>query len=198
MYKKDENIYIELEDCFLLKVQYKNEWIDSYISKEDYERVKIKHWRSCHKKNKIYLISGSKKKGNIYLHNFIMNYQPVVGYEVDHMDCNSLNNRRNNLRIVTRQENIENSSARIDNKIGIRGICKTHSKKYQVDFTYRKQRFYFPYWDTIEEAVYCRKFAEEYFGLQILNNNPLAYKYLTLNKKEQMKIYNIVIEILRK
>lgn len=199
MYKKDDNIFIELEDCFLMKVQYKNEWIDSYIDKDDYEIVKERHWRTSHKKNKIYLVSGSKTKKNLtYLHNLIMHYQPIANFEVDHLDGNSLNNRKANLKLVTRQENIENSKARIDNKIGIRGICQTPNHTYQVDFSYRNKRFRFPKWKTIEEAVYCRKLAEEYFGLKILNRNPLALQYLTLDEMTKQKIYNIVIEILRK
>ena len=198
MYKKEDNIYIELNDCFLIKVQYKKEWINAYISKEDYLKVKTKHWRASHKKNKIYLVSGSKTKGVVYLHNFILNYKYVDGYEVDHIDCNSLNNRRENLRIVTRQENIENVSVRIDNKIGVRGVCR-YKHKYQVDFRYRKKRYYFPYWNTIEEAVYCRWIAESYFGLHIIDNNPIAQQYLSdIDDINKEKIYNIVIEILRK
>lgn len=199
MYKKEDNIFVELEDCYLMKVQYKTIWYDSYIDKSDYEDVKQKHWRTSHKGNKIYLVSGSKAKNNVvYLHNMVMNYTYITGFEVDHIDGNSLNNRKNNLRIVTRQENIENSSVRIDSKLGIRGICKTRNDKYKVDFQHRKDRFYFKDWNTIEEAVYCRKIVEEYFGLEILKRNPLAQKYLTLTEEKKKEVENIVIEILRK
>ena len=61
-----------------------------------------------------------------------------------------------------------------------------------------KQRYYFPHWKTIEEAVYCRKFTEEYFHMNILNSNPLVLQYLTLDEEKQKEIYNIVVRILRK
>ena len=70
--------------------------------------------------------------------------------------------------------------------------------KKTVDFYYMKKRYYFPRWKTIEEAVYCRKFAEEYFHMNILNNNPLVLQYLTLDKEKQTEIHNIVDKILRK
>ena len=67
-----------------------------------------------------------------------------------------------------------------------------------MDFSFNKNRFYFPHWKTLEEAVYCRKFAEEFFGLNMLNRNPIAQEYLTLSIQEQQEIKNIVLEILRK
>ena len=42
------------------------------------------------------------------------------------------------------------------------------------------------------------KFLEEYFGMEILKNNPLASQYLTLDEEKQKEIYNIVVRILRK
>ena len=201
MYKKEDNIFVKNDDgSYLMKVQYKNIWYNVYIDEDDFEKVSKRHWRSSHKKRKVYIVSGSKAKNNtVYLHNYIMNYTYISGYEVDHIDGNSLNNRKCNLRLVTRQENIINTRVRIDNKIGIRGISYSkRDKLYTVDFYYMKKRYYFPRWKTIEEAVYCRKFAEEYFHMNILNNNPLVLQYLTLDKEKQTEIHNIVDKILRK
>lgn len=184
-----DNIYIELEDCFLLKVQYKDSFISTYFDKTDIEKVKIKHWRTSHKRNKIYICTGkSGDKGNplIYLHNYLMDYIPQPKMEIDHIDGNPCNNRKNNLKLVTRQQNIDNTKVRIDNQIGIRGVSQ--SKKtglYKCDFSYHKQRFYFKDWKTVEEAVYNRKVAEEYFGIETLNKNPLATQYI--NKLSEMQ-----------
>lgn len=190
---KEQNKYTELDDCYLLKIAYKDIWYKSYISKEDYEKVRTRHWRASHKKQKVYLVSGSKWKDNVvYLHNFVLNYTYVPGYEVDHWDGNSLNNRRENLHVVTRQANIDNMRVRIDNEIGIRGISYDSNKKlYTCDFYYHGNRYYFKQWKTIQEAVYCRKFAEEYFGQSTLIRNPLAKQYLTLNdtQAEEIKEY---------
>ena len=97
------------------------------------------------------------------------------------------------MRIVTRQQNIDNTRVRIDNKIGIRGISQDkRNKLYCCDFIHRKQRFYFKPWKMLEEAVYNRKMAEEYFGIETLSRNPLAAKYineLSDYQKEDIRQY---------
>lgn len=200
MYKKEDNIFEKFDDnTYIMKVQYKDIWYDVYIDSDDLEKVQLKHWRTSHKKQKVYIVTGQvKTKTLTYLHNYIMNYIYTTGYEVDHQDGNSLNNRKSNLKIVSRQENISNTQVRIDNKIGIRGISKNPWNSYKVDFSHNKIRYYFPNWKTIEKAVYCRKFAEEYFNLTMLNRNPLAQQYLTLTEEQQVPIKEIVLKSIAK
>lgn len=200
MYKKENNIFEKFDDnTYIMKVQYKDIWYNVYIDSDDLEKVQLKHWRTSHKKQKVYIVTGQAiNKTLTYLHNYIMNYTYTTGYEVDHQDGNSLNNRKSNLKIVSRQENISNTQVRIDNKIGIRGVCKNPWNSYKVDFSHNKIRYYFPNWKTIEEAVYCRKFAEEYFGLTMLNRNPLAQQYLTLTEEQQNPIKEIVLKSIAK
>ena len=191
----NRNAYLELDDCYELVINYKDTTVSSYIDKEDKSSVEKYVWRVTKKKNKYYVVTGqSKNNTQLYLHNLLMGRTDHnLGIEVDHIDCNSLNNRRSNLRLVTRAENIHNTSARIDNKIGIRGVSKA-GNNYIVDFSFDKHRFYFKRWNTLEEAVYCRKIAEEIFGLNILNNNPLAKQYLTLSEEEKAIIREHVSE----
>lgn len=194
MYKKENNQFLKFENYYIMKVQYKDFWYDVYIDLDDYEKVSQHHWRASHKRNKVYIVTGSKTKQNTqYLHNFLMNYIPNDKDEIDHIDGNSLNNRKNNLRLVSRQENIDNTKVRIDNKIGIRGVCQNSKNKlFKCDFVYHKQRYYFKDWKTLEEAVYCRKYAEEFFGKDTLNKNPLAQQYLTLKHEQALKIKQYV------
>lgn len=200
MYKKEDNIFIKKEEYAIMQVQYKESWVDVYIDLNDVEKVRQKHWRTSHKKQKIYIVSGSAAKKNVtYLHNFLMDYKPQDDLEIDHLDGNSLNNRMSNLQLVSRQRNIENTQARIDNKIGIRGIVKIkyQNDRYKVDFSNKKVRFYFHPWDTLEEAVYCRKYAENYFGLSMLDRNPIAQQYLTLSEEKQDEIKQYVIQYIQ-
>jgi len=124
---------------------------------------------------------------------------PKDTFEIDHIDGNSLNNRRANLRFVSRQENIDNQIAtRIDNSIGIRGITYSKTKKtYSVDFYYHGKRYYTKGWDTLEEAVWCRTCFEDYFNINSIKNNPIAKEYYTLNDrtKENIKQY-VTLKIL--
>lgn len=50
---------------------------------------------------------GPNRRTTIYLHRAIMG-PPLDGLEVDHIDGNGLNNRRSNLRVVTRLEQMQN------------------------------------------------------------------------------------------
>lgn len=190
------NIWSIDGDVSSCSIQYKNTYIVCYIDTDDYERASSRVWRISKKKNKYYVVSGNIRDNTyIYLHTFILNSDIADGYEIDHKDGNSLNNRRSNLRVVTRIENIQNSNARIDNKIGIRGIVKSRNV-YKCDFSFDNARYYFKDWPTIEQAVYCRKYAEEYFGLEILNRNPLAQKYLVLDEAEADDIKKYVNSVI--
>ena len=189
-----KNEYIEQKDYYLIKIQYKTEYIPVYIDKSDLEKVQLYNWRASHKKNKIYIVTGQSRNNSLmYLHNYIMNYTPIPQQEIDHIDGNSCNNRKINLRLVTRQSNIDNTKVRIDNKIGIRGVSQNKKNHlYKCDFSYHGKRFYFKDWKTCEEAVYCRKVIEDYFNIETLSKNPLAQQYLdklTSKQKEEIKAY---------
>lgn len=193
------NKYVRHDDCYELRVQYKgNIWYSAYIDLDDYERVSQHSWRTAHKKHKVYLITSAGISDRIYLHNFILDHNSVKGYKVDHINGNSLDNRKCNLRVVTRQENIINSNAKCTNKLGIRGVSADSAKNlYAVAFSYCSHRFYFKSWNTIEEATYCRQCAEEYFGVSIISRNALAEQYVkTLSSDEKLCIKQYVTNII--
>ena len=175
MYKIQDNEFIKKDNYYIMKVVYKRKVVyDCLIDLEDFERVSSRHWRTSHKKNKVYLISGSRaKKNTVYLHNFVLNHTTVAEYEVDHINGNSLDNRKSNLRVVTRQENIVNTKVSSKNVLGIRGICLAKDG-YRVDFSYYKHRAQFKTWKTLGEAIWCRKCAENYFDIHIIDRNSIA------------------------
>lgn len=73
----------------------------------------------------------SKLKKNIYLHQLIMqNHNPDL--VVDHINTHRCDNRRKNLRLVTRQENSRNRAAR-NNKYGCPGVTWNSTREtYQA------------------------------------------------------------------
>jgi hypothetical protein len=84
----------------------------------------------------------------IQLHRFVMN--ACEGELVDHINGNGLDNRRENLRICTNAQNVQNQvHLRIDNKSGIRGVCwDTDRQRWMV----RVGNTHFGRYKDIEEA----------------------------------------------
>lgn len=109
------------------------------ISTEDFERVlsNKNRWNvsKMGRRNKTYIYVytrfGEKKIG---LHRFIMN--PPDGMVVDHIDGNTLNNLRTNLRICTHSQNLKNAAVRSTNRTGFKGVSSTPNPngKYRAWF----------------------------------------------------------------
>lgn len=195
IYQKVLNEYKETETGIQLKIGYKDTFVITEFDKDLFQRVSQRHWRVCAKRNKLYVISGNFADGSaIYLHTICSRKALFPkGYEIDHYDGNSLNNHTNNLRLVTRQENILNTNVRCDNKLKIRGVSYSlRDRNYVTDFSYLNNRFYSKRWNTIEEAIYCRYCYEKYFNLKILEHNEIAMQYMQnfdQSKKELIESY---------
>lgn len=114
-------------DTAIIYVRYKVYYLKVYIDTNDLEKVSAYSgtWsagydHSGHR----YYIQGKDRKGGenktILLHRYIMDCPE--GMVVDHMDRNSLNNKRENLRIVTPSENLQNRKIQRNNTSGVRGV----------------------------------------------------------------------------
>jgi hypothetical protein len=70
--------------------------------------------------------SRSSKGRTVLMHKEIMN--TPEGLHTDHIDCNSLNNQKSNLRIVTYSQNQANRKLNRDNTSGYKGVLKIRNK----------------------------------------------------------------------
>lgn len=156
-------------------IKYKDEYKEVKFDKSDYLKISQYHWRISHKKNKFYVCTGQAKNGGkiIYLHNIVMDYTPDKLNEIDHINGDSLNNKKENLRLISRIHNIQNVSVRCDNNIThIRGVSiDNRFNKYNVDFSFNKTRMYFKGFKRLEEAVYLRFLCELYFLKEFRNTS---------------------------
>lgn len=76
---------------------------------DDYERCAQHRWsaRTDHNWTNYAQRWCGEKKGSQSMHQFVMGKAPH-GMEIDHIDHNGLNNRKNNLRFVTHRQNKQN------------------------------------------------------------------------------------------
>lgn len=94
---------------------------------------------------------GSSKSRPMLLHRFILNAPSNLF--VDHIDHNSLNNTRDNLRLVTNAQNIQNLlHARSDSETKIRGVHRRKNGRYQAHAQVNGKRHFLGTFDCIADA----------------------------------------------
>lgn len=101
---------------------------------------------------------------NILLHRIIMNVKN--GEYVDHINGNKLDNRKQNLRICTNQENNFNKGLYSHNTSGVTGVSWDKSRnKWEVSIKINQKKINLGRFENFNDAVNKRKDAEIiYFG----------------------------------
>lgn len=122
-------------------------------------------------KTRVYARKGvwsNKKVIDFFLHRIIAErvFDRIIskGEEVDHINGDTLDNRRINLRIVTRAQNMWNRKLNKNNKSGYKGVSKD-GNLWRAAIQKNKQRITLGWFKTPKEAheAYC-KAAAELFG----------------------------------
>jgi predicted MarR family transcription regulator len=135
-----------------------NEIARSQIDIEDVTIVKQYKW---HLSNNGYVTSSFP---DIYLHRLIM-YAPN-NRRVDHINHNTLNNRKYNLRICSAQENVMNSKISKNNTSSVTGVnYRKDRNKWRAYIMFNRKQINLGFYDNFYDAVKARKEAEiKYFG----------------------------------
>ena len=156
---KDPNDIIEYNDHAEIVMYNKQheETGRAIIDLDDVDKVRGYKW-SLRKTG--YVISG----GGMFLHRLIMN--PPDNMVIDHINHNPLDNRKENLRICTQQQNSMNKSKCINNTSGITGVYfDKRRNKWMTYITYNNRRIFLGYFNTKGDAIETRRAAEiKYFG----------------------------------
>lgn len=123
------NTYLETEQYYILKItNTKNITAEVLIDKDDYTYVKEYRWTLSIHDTDIRVIALSKELNRCYLHQFLIK-EVNNNCVIDHIDRNPLNNRRNNLRTVSRSVNSTNAKPRLESKTKIRGVYYRQARK---------------------------------------------------------------------
>ena len=139
----------------------------SLVDTEDYYWLNKHKWSVAKRIGVTYAQTANKSDGKwqpILMHKLIM--QPPDGFVVDHINENGLDNRRCNLRLSNKAQNVINSSKK---KIGNSKYTGVHFSKgtlsWHAYITFDKKRKHIGCFDTEEEARLARaKYEVEYYG----------------------------------
>lgn len=158
-----------------------------YFSLDDYDLIKDYCW--CKIKTGYLMAYDNQHKKNIFIHRLIMGAQDL--FFVDHINHNKMDNRRDNLRLCTKQENANNSTLSVCNTSGVTGvfydknknswIAYIQSDKYTTKYVYHGQ--------SKEEAIKARLQAEIKYYSEFAPQKHLFQQYgITLQNNYEVKI----------
>jgi hypothetical protein len=134
--------------------------IEFIVDAEDSQKISKYAWYISQQG---YVMNDSIKKSTL-LHRFIM--KANNGFVVDHINHNTLDNRKSNLRVVTPTENSMNQVLSKRNKSSVKGVFWNETnQKWLAYITFKRKRIYLGYFEDLNDAEAARKEAEiKYFG----------------------------------
>jgi hypothetical protein len=123
-----------------------------YLSSNGYLRVSANNW-----------------DGDRYVHRDVL--KAKKGESVDHINGNKLDNRKENLRICTHQQNMCNTKISIKNKSGVKGVHWSEERqKWSAQIAYKNKTLALGRFEMYEDAVKARKEAEKKYHGEFAKN----------------------------
>lgn len=148
-YDGDGFLYMEISSpkhgIFKVKIDY-----------EDKEKVSNYKWVvSIHKGGVFYIVATDRDNGrNVQLHRLITNCPSNL--TVDHINHDTLDNRKENLKVCTQSENNLNKGLYQCNKTGYKNICKGKRKPFRVAITRNRKQLCSKEFNSLFEAIEYR------------------------------------------
>ena len=159
-------IDVENNVAFIIVVdKNNNEKAKFIIDIDDVEKVKTYRWYTTGRKH---IYCTTKKKNKILLHRLIMNVidEDAKQIQVDHINGNTFDNRKCNLRIVTPHQNSMNKTKINYGNNHHNGVhYLKRNKKWRAYITVNGEWIHLGLFETEEDAINARVKAEKlYFG----------------------------------
>ena len=135
------------------------------VDEEDFDELNKYKWhaqKDCH----TYYAKRRENGTKVYMHRQILGLKQGDGKITDHINSNGLDNRRENLRVVSKAVNCRNHREYSDNTSGHTGVswCKLN-KKWITTISVDNKMLNLGYHSDILDAVESRKQGEiKYWG----------------------------------
>lgn len=130
-------------------------WPRVQVDPEDRHTLDERAWGICMFRGKLYVVGGDWINGRMVqrrFHRVIMS--APSGMQVDHINGNTLDNRRCNLRICTSAENGRNRKPRKGGSSGYKGVCwNKPAQKWQARIMVGGKSISLGYFDDEVEAA---------------------------------------------
>lgn len=138
------------------------------IDTEDIELVSNLKWH--YNKHTGYVLSDSTEKG-LRIHRLILGLSKEDPRVVDHINGNTLDNRKCNLRVCTQMQNSYNTKLNKNNSTGFKGIYFDPLRNsYQVYITHNKIRINLGRYKDLSEAKQVISLAREKYHGEFANH----------------------------
>lgn len=164
--------------------------IKAKIDNQDIERCKEIKWYYAKNKDSEY-IEGTYKGKKVKLHRYILNVKEKQ-ILIDHINRNTLDNRKSNLRLATNKENSFNKSIRSDNKSGYSGV-DLRNNKWRAKIKYNGITIHLGYFIDKDEAILNRQLAEQYLFKEFSPSTELISDDTQLINKANVNVMKRII-----
>lgn len=125
----------------------------AFVDDEDFEEVNKYRWIAQRGGNNWYASARINKK-SVLMHRFIIN--PPANMCIDHINHNSLDNTKSNLRICSHAENMRNRQKHKNTSSSFIGVHSTHKNKWMAKIEYMGKVYKLGVFDTEEDAAIAR------------------------------------------
>lgn len=134
---------------------------EAIVDDDDYPRLSRFRW---YRLPNGYVATKTKDGHHLYMHREVMHTPP--GKHTDHVDGNKLDNRKSNLRICSKSENLRNRGKQTNNTSGYKGVFYSiRAHRWRAQIVVERKAIHLGLFDTTVEAAQAyNEAAAIFFG----------------------------------